>query len=82
MDEHSLWQVLDCIKLLQAKSTLPIQRSRMRVRITMPSKDGKRLKEKILESADKVEEDEFGQNDWELVRTSHLDRQLTLGYRF
>jgi len=39
----------------------------MRVRITMPSKDGKQLKEKILESADKVEEDEFGQNDWELI---------------
>lgn len=60
--------MLECIKLLQTKSTLPIQRSRMRVRITMPSKDGKRLKEKILESADKIEEDEFGQNDWELVR--------------
>jgi len=60
-------QVLDCIKILQTKSTLPIQRSRMRVRITMPSKDGKRLKEKILESAEKVEEDEFGQNDWELI---------------
>ena len=60
-------QVLDCIKILQTKSTLPIQRSRMRVRITMPSKDGKRLKETILESAEKVEENEFGQNDWELV---------------
>jgi hypothetical protein len=38
----------------------------------MPSKDGKRLKEKILESAEKVEEDEFGQNDWELVRYACL----------
>ena len=65
-------QVLDCIKILQTKSTLPIQRSRMRVRITMPSKDGKRLKEKILESAEKVEQDEFGQNDWELVRYASL----------
>jgi hypothetical protein len=36
----------------------------------MSSKDGKRLKEKILESADVVEEDEFGQNDWELA--SHV----------
>ena len=33
----------------------------------MPSKDGKRLKETILESAEKVEENEFGENDWELV---------------
>jgi len=60
-------QVLDCIKLLQTKSTLPIQRSRMRVRITMPSKDGERLKEKILESAETVEDDKLGQDDGSLV---------------
>ncbi|KAF8307220.1 Shwachman-Bodian-diamond syndrome protein [Clavulina sp. PMI_390] len=60
-------QVLDCIKLLQTKSTLPIQRSRMRVRITMPAKDGKRLREQIVESAEKVEEDEFGDMDWLLI---------------
>lgn len=33
----------------------------------MPSEDGKRLKEQILESAEKVEEDKFGENDWALV---------------
>jgi len=60
-------QVLECIKLLQTKSTLPIQRSRMRVRITMPAKDGQLLKEKILESAEKVEENEFGDKDWLLI---------------
>jgi len=60
-------QVLDCIKLLQTKSTLPIQRSRMRVKITMPSKDGERLKEKILESAETIEDDKLGQDDGSLV---------------
>jgi len=60
-------QVLECIKLLQAKSTLPIQRSRMRVRVTMPSADGVRLKEQILQSAEKVERDQAGEADWDLV---------------
>jgi len=60
-------QVLDCIKLLQTNSTLPIQRSRMRVRITMPTKDGKRIKEKVIEGADKVEDEDWGQTDWEVV---------------
>ena len=46
---------------------MPIQRSRMRVRVTMPTADGKRLKEKVIEGAEKVEEDEMGQTDWEVV---------------
>lgn len=41
----------------------------MRIRITMPLKDGKRLKEKVLETAEKVEEDEFAGEEWEAVRT-------------
>lgn len=39
----------------------------MRVRITMPSKDGKRLKEQVLPLVAKVEDDEWG-DEWELVR--------------
>jgi ribosome maturation protein SDO1 len=60
-------QALECIKLLQASSTLPIQRARMRVRITMPTKDGKRLKDQVVANADKVEEDDFGSEEWEVV---------------
>ncbi|KIK70351.1 hypothetical protein GYMLUDRAFT_32354 [Collybiopsis luxurians FD-317 M1] len=60
-------QVSECIKILQSDSTLPIQRARMRVRVTMPNADGKRLREKILEGAEKVETDEMGQDEWELV---------------
>ncbi|KIO30794.1 hypothetical protein M407DRAFT_145789 [Tulasnella calospora MUT 4182] len=60
-------QVLECIKLLQEKSTLPIQRTRMRVRITMPIKDGKRLKEQIHGSAEKVEEDDLAGEEWETI---------------
>ncbi|KAG8947443.1 hypothetical protein FRC04_010764 [Tulasnella sp. 424] len=60
-------QVLECIKLLQEKSTLPIQRARMRVRITMPIKDGKRLKEQIHGSAETVEEDDMTGEEWETI---------------
>ncbi|KZO99696.1 Shwachman-Bodian-diamond syndrome protein [Calocera viscosa TUFC12733] len=59
-------QVLDCIRLLQEKSSLPIQRVRMRVRVTMPNKDGKRFKEKITEMAETVEDEDWG-DDWEVI---------------
>ncbi|KAJ8091329.1 hypothetical protein AAF712_013574 [Marasmius tenuissimus] len=60
-------QVSECIKLLQSDSNLPIQRARMRVRVTMPVADGKRLREKVLEGAEKVEDDEMGNDGWEVV---------------
>ncbi|KAG8882809.1 hypothetical protein FRB97_007743 [Tulasnella sp. 331] len=60
-------QVLECIKLLQSNSTLPIQRARMRVRVTMPMKDGKRLKDAVLETAEKVEENDFAGDEWEAI---------------
>jgi ribosome maturation protein SDO1 len=62
-------QALDLIKVIQAKGTLPIARAQMRVRITMPSKEGKRLKEKILPLINKVEDDEWS-DEWEVVRLS------------
>lgn len=60
-------QVSECIRLLQTESKLPIQRARMRVRVTMPNKDGKRLREQIIEGAETVEVDEMGQDEWETV---------------
>ncbi|KAJ7480091.1 SBDS protein C-terminal domain-containing protein [Mycena galericulata] len=66
-DKTAKSQVSACIKQLQSDSTLPIQRSRMRVRISMPTADGKRLREKILEGAETVEDDEMGQDEWEVI---------------
>ena len=40
----------------------------MRIRITMPTKDGKRLKEQITSAADTVEEDDTTSEEWETVR--------------
>lgn len=64
-------QAIDLIKQLQAGSTLPIMRAQMRVRITMPSKDGKRIKTQVLALVDKVEDDEWA-DEWELVRARAL----------
>lgn len=61
-------QVSEAIRLIQSESKLPIQRARMRVRVTIPTKDGKRLREQIIEGAEKVEVDEMGQDEWEVVR--------------
>lgn len=60
-------QALDLIKVLQAKKTLPIARAQMRVRITMSSKEGKKIKDKVLPLIAKVEEDEWS-DEWELAR--------------
>jgi len=60
-------QVSECIKLLQSDSNLPIQRARMRVKLSLPIADAEKLREKVLELAEKVEHDEAGQADWEVT---------------
>ncbi|KAF7437352.1 hypothetical protein PC9H_004191 [Pleurotus ostreatus] len=60
-------QVSECIKLIQTASTLPIQRTRMRIRVSMPPAEGQKLREKILEGAEKVEEDETTDIEWKAI---------------
>ncbi|KAF8633912.1 hypothetical protein AX15_001098 [Amanita polypyramis BW_CC] len=60
-------QVSECIKLLQSNSKLPIQKARMRVRVFVPTEDIDQLREKLLQGAEKVENEEKGQSDWEAV---------------
>jgi len=60
-------QVSECIKLLQSNSKLPLQRARMRVRVTMPTVGGEKLREKVLETAEKVEKDEQRAEEWETI---------------
>ncbi|KAL1409077.1 hypothetical protein Q8F55_005901 [Vanrija albida] len=60
-------QALDLIRQLsQPGSVLPVQRVRMRVRITMPSKDAKRVKEKVLALVDETEEEDMDA-EWEAI---------------
>lgn len=44
----------------------------MRLRVTMPTEDGKRLREKVIEGAEKIENDEMGQQQWEVVCLSRF----------
>jgi len=57
-------QVLDCIHLIQTKSKLPLQRARMRIRITIPSDKVEDLKEKINASAETIEESKEVEGNW------------------
>ena len=58
-------QALDVIKQLREGEIIPIQRAQMRVRLTAPSKDGKRLAEKVKPLMH-VEHEDFG-GQYELV---------------
>ena len=57
-------QVSETLKLLQTHSTLPIERARMRVRVSLPSADGERLREQVAKCAEKVEREDKG-DTWE-----------------
>lgn len=46
----------------------------MRVRITMPSKEGKRLKDKVMPLVDNVEDEDWA-DEWELVRSRNDDHR-------
>lgn len=43
----------------------------------MPSDDGKRIREKILEGAEKVEADEMKEQQWEAVSSSLAYRKIS-----
>ena len=62
-------QALECIHLIQEKSKLPIERTRMRVRVTAPTEAAKRIKEQVQTGADTIEVDEMGEKEWETVST-------------
>ncbi len=59
-------QSLDAIRAIQEKKVIPIERAKMRVRVTMPNKDGKKVKEKVVALVEKVEEEDWSE-EWELV---------------
>ncbi|WWD20003.1 SBDS family rRNA metabolism protein [Kwoniella shandongensis] len=65
-DRPAKAQALELIKKLSDGEVLPVRRVRMRVRITMPSKDAKRCKEKVLAETEETEEEETG-TEWEVI---------------
>jgi ribosome maturation protein SDO1 len=66
-DKPAKAQALELIRRLGGDdSPLKVQRVRMRVRITMPAKDAKRIKDKVLAEVEETEEEEMGA-EWEAV---------------
>jgi len=49
--------------MLQSDSTLPIERAKMRIRVTVPAADISGLRGRLLEGVDKLEHEET-KEDW------------------
>ncbi|ESO11516.1 hypothetical protein HELRODRAFT_166516 [Helobdella robusta] len=58
-NKNSKQQALEAIKLLMASGNIKIQRAQMRLKVHVPAKDGKKVREKIRKLASKIEEDAF-----------------------
>ena len=61
-----LSQALDVIKQLRETNTMSIQKAEMRIRVTIPAREAKKVKEKIRKLAARVEEEDFS-SDLEMV---------------
>jgi len=66
-NKNAKGQVSECIKLLQSNSSLEIQRARMRIKLSLLLVDAEKIRTKVLEAAEKVENEEIGQTDWEIT---------------
>ena len=60
-------QALEVIKLLQSSGTLPIERAEMKIRLDVPIKEGKKIKEKLHKLIKKVETEEINSTSLEIV---------------
>ncbi|KAJ1546064.1 hypothetical protein HK405_007439 [Cladochytrium tenue] len=59
-------QALEVIKQLQEKQIIPIARAQMRLRVVMPTKEAKRLKEKVSAYIHSTEDEDYG-DEYELL---------------
>ncbi|KAG9314689.1 hypothetical protein JVU11DRAFT_5495 [Chiua virens] len=66
MGKNAKSQVSETLRLIQSGSKLPIQRARMRVRVTVPATDGEGLEERIKTAAEQIEREDKGEM-WEYV---------------
>lgn len=64
-------QAIEVIKLLQSSGTLPIERAEMKVRLEIPMKEAKKLKEKLHKLIKKFESEEFTASSLEIVKIAY-----------
>lgn len=67
----TFYEVSECIKLLQSDSTLPVQRARMRIRVNLPASHVEKLKPRLLEAAETLENEETA-DEWSGVSGSFI----------
>ncbi|KAJ3073244.1 hypothetical protein HDU98_001926 [Podochytrium sp. JEL0797] len=60
-------QALEVIKQLQEKQIIPIARAQMSVKIVLPGKDSKKLKDKVMPLIAKVEDEDFSGDVYEIL---------------
>jgi len=60
-------QALEVIKLLQSTGNLPIERAEMKIRLDIPIKEGKKMKDKIKQLAKSIESEEYNSSSLEMV---------------
>jgi ribosome maturation protein SDO1 len=65
--KNSKQHAMDVIKLLQEEQSIPISRANMKVRISLPTREGKRLKEKIVLQMLSLESDDYGNSECSFV---------------
>jgi len=66
-DKTAKSQMSACVKQIQDQTKLPIQRARMRLRVTLPASADEAIREKIIQDADRVEQQTTGEQDWQAV---------------
>jgi len=60
-------QALDVIKLLQNTGTIPIQRAEMKVRVEIPIKEAKKLKDKVHKLVKHLDSEDYNTDTLEIV---------------
>ncbi|KAJ1797135.1 hypothetical protein LPJ59_003331 [Coemansia sp. RSA 2399] len=71
-------QALDVIRQIQEQNTIPISRAQMRIRVVMSAKEGKRIRDSVMELVASVEDEERGE-EYELVCLIDPGQYRTLG---
>jgi ribosome maturation protein SDO1 len=60
-------QALDVIRLLQSSGTLPIERAEMKIKLEIPQKESKKLREKVHKLVKNIESEEFNETSLDIV---------------
>lgn len=61
-------QALEVIKMLQASGALAIERAEMKLRLDIPVKEGKKMKDKLHKLIKQIDSEEFNSTSLEIVR--------------